>query len=131
WLRRIFRRGSQKKMTNLTPLRVSYSSLNTAAYCLRKFEFNKLYPRKPRTEDQFAADVGKALHAGVQDYFIHQDPDSALWQLMLNYPYLWEYNQVRDDRSLEAAVSTLEEILAHPELDEWELISIRKDDGTL
>lgn len=106
--------------------RVSYSSLNTAESCLRKFEFNKLYPRKKRdSEEQYAADVGKALHKAVQDWMIHGDEDRALWILMREFPYMWEYNQTRDDRSLEACVATLEEILDSVDMTEWELVSIR------
>lgn len=112
--------------------RVSYSSLNTAGSCLRKFEFNKLYPRKRRdSEEQFAADVGKALHRAVQHYLIHGDPDAALWQLMLSFPYIWEYHQTRDDRSLEAAVATLDEIVDSYDMTEWELVQIRLEDGTI
>src|SRR6478736_10284968 len=107
-------------------LRVSYSSLNTAASCLRKFEFNKLYPRKKRdSEEQFAAHVGKAMHGAVQHWLIHGDEDAALWTLMKHFPYLWEYNQARDDRSLEACISTLERILDSVDMTEWELVSIR------
>lgn len=113
-------------------LRVSYSSLNTAAGCLRKFEFNKLYPRKKRdSEEQFAADVGKALHAAVQHWLIHGDENAALWQLMLHFPYLWEYNQTRDDRNLEAAIATLDEILDSVDMSEWELVELRLEDGTV
>ena len=112
--------------------RVSYSSLNTAASCLRKFEFNKLYPRKPRDqEEQFAADVGKALHAAVQHWMIHGDEDAALWILMREFPYVWEYYQTRDDRNLEAAIATLEMIVDSVDMTEWELVEIRLEDGTV
>ena len=110
--------------------RVSYSSLNTASSCLRKFEFNKLYPRKSRdSEEQFAADVGKALHAAVQHWMIHGDPDAALWELMTHFPYIWEYHQTRDDRNLEACVATLDEIIDSVDMTEWELVSIRLESG--
>lgn len=106
--------------------RVSYSSLNTASSCLRKFEFNKLYPRKSRdSEEQFAADVGTALHMAVQHWMIHGDENAALWQLMLHFPYLWEYNQLRDDRNLEASIATLDEILDSVDMTEWKLVEIR------
>lgn len=112
--------------------RVSYSSLNTAASCLRKFEFNKLYPRKARdSEEQFAADVGKSLHAAVQHWLIHGDEDAALWVLMTTFPYVWEYNQIRDDRNLEAAIATLERIIDENDMTEWELIELRLDDGSV
>jgi hypothetical protein len=91
-----------------------------------------LYPRKKRDgEEQYAADVGKAIHAAVQHYLIHGDPDAALWQLMIHFPYLWEYNQTRDDRSLEASISTLDEIIDSCDMTEWELVSIRLEDGSV
>jgi hypothetical protein len=113
--------------------RVSYSSLNLASACLRKFEFNKLYPRKSRDgEEQYAADVGKAIHAAVQHWLIHQDPDAALWQLMRHFPYVWEFNQIRDDRNLEAAIATLDEIIdSCDDMTEWELVSIKLEDGSV
>lgn len=112
-------------------LRVSYSSLNLADTCLRKFEFNKLYPRRARDPDQFAADVGTALHHGYQDYLIHQDLDRAIWMMMKDYPYLGEFEQRFDDRSLEACISTLEEMTYEANMTEWELVSIRKPTGEI
>ena len=112
-------------------LRVSYSSLNLADTCLRKFEFNKLYPRRARDPDAFAADVGTALHHGYQDYLIHQDLDRAIWMLMRDYPYMQEFDQRFDDRSLEACISTLEEMTYEANMTEWELVNIRKPDGNI
>lgn len=110
-------------------LRVSYSSLNLADSCLRKFEFNKLYPRRARDSDAYAADVGTALHHGYQDYLVNQDPDRALWALMQDFPYEGEFNQMRDDRSFEAAIATLDEMIAEAKMTEWELMTIKKPDG--
>lgn len=116
-------------MTTKEFLKVSYSSLNLADSCLRKFEFNKLYPRRVRDQDQFAADVGTALHAGLQDYMHTGNEDSAYWQVMKKFPYLWEFQQVRDDRSLEAALSTLDEMMYKMDMSEWELMEIVNPDG--
>lgn len=112
-------------------LDVSYSSLNLADGCLRKFEFNKLYPRRARDSDAFAADVGTALHHGYQNYLVTQDRDQALWALMRDYPYADEYNQRFDDRSLEACIATLDEMIDEAKMGEWELMSIRKPDGEI
>lgn len=112
-------------------LKVSYSSLNLADTCLRKFEFNKLYPRRARDSDAFAADVGTALHHGYQDYLVNQDLDRAIWMLMKDYPYMGEFEQRFDDRSLEASISTLEEMTYDASMTEWELLSIRKPDGVI
>lgn len=116
-------------MTDKQYLEVSYSSLNLADSCLRKFEFNKLYPRRARDQDAFAADVGTALHHGYQDYLVNQDMDSAIWALMNSYPYAGEFNQLKDDRSLETCIATLEEMIHEAKMDEWELMTIRRPDG--
>lgn len=113
-------------MTEKQYLEVSYSSLNLADSCLRKFEFNKLYPRRARDSDAFAADVGTALHHGYQNYLVNQDTDTAIWALLESYPYEGEFNQLRDDRSLETCISTLEEMIHEAKMDEWELMTIKR-----
>lgn len=118
-------------MTDKSYLNVSYSSLNLADSCLRKFEFNKLYPRRARDRDAFAADVGTALHHGYQNFLVNQDPDLALWALMEDFPYESEFNQARDDRSLEAAIATLDEMIAEAKMSEWELMTIMRPDGVV
>lgn len=110
-------------------LRVSYSSLGTFSSCPRKFEFDKLYPRRVRDGDNYAADVGKALHAGYQDYLVNKDRDSAIWQFMLAFPFALEWNQTNDFRSFEASLSTLEEMMDYGQMEEYELAMIRKPDG--
>jgi ATP-dependent helicase/DNAse subunit B len=107
-------------------LRVSYSSLKTFSTCNRKFEFDKLYPRRERTDDNYAADVGKALHAGYQDYLIHHDEERAIWAMMQVFPYEGEFMQENDYRSFEAALSTLEEMFAEVQIGEYELAQIRR-----
>lgn len=111
--------------------KVSYSSLNLLATCMRKFEFNKTYPRRIRDSDQYAADVGTSLHKGLQDYMVHANEDSAYWQVMKSFPYFWEYNQTRDDRSLEAALYTLDEMIFKMDMSDWELMEIVKPDGSI
>lgn len=110
-------------------LKVSYSSLNLADTCMRKFEFNKLYPRRARDRDAFAADVGSALHHGYQDYLIHENETSAVWALMRDYPYIGEFSQRTEDRSLEACISTLDEMMAEAKMTEWELVTMKRPDG--
>lgn len=107
-------------------LEISYSSLNLADSCLRKFEFNKMFPRRARDSDAFAGDVGTALHHGYQDYLVSQDRDSAQWALMKDYPYTAEFNQRGDDRSLEACIATLDEMIDEAKMTEWELMTIRR-----
>lgn len=106
-------------------LRVSYSSLNTAAYCWRKFEFNKLYPQAKRVwDDNYAADVGKALHSGFQEYLISSDKEKAIWALMQEFPYQDEFNQKNDYRNFDAALATLEEMMDSAKMTEYELAHI-------
>lgn len=107
-------------------LRISYSSLNLLDSCMRKFEFNKLYPRRARDGEAFAADVGTALHRGYQGYLSHQNEDRAIWEMMEVYPYLDEFGQRTDDRSLEACMATLIEMCHEAKMGEWELMNIRR-----
>jgi hypothetical protein len=108
-------------------LRVSYSSLGTFSSCPRKFEFDKLYPKKDRAwEDNYAADVGKALHAAYQDYLIHKDQERSILELMRTFPFEDEHSQPNDYRSFSAALSTLEEMFNEIRMDEYELAMIKR-----
>src|SRR3546814_12851997 len=110
-------------------LQISYSSSGTFDSCNRKFEFWKIYPRsKPRTSG-FAAEVGKCLHEGFQNFLIHQSEEQAIWALLESFPYELEYYETKNDRSLEACVSTLESMMAYGNMEEWELLKIKKPDG--
>jgi hypothetical protein len=110
-------------------LRVSYSSLNTEESCQRKFEFNKLYPQRPRMFESFAADVGTSLHKGYQEYLISNDETKAFWAMTRSYPISDEWSQDNDFRSLEACTSTLEEMIESSALGEYELAQIKHPSG--
>lgn len=108
-------------------LRVSYSSLNTYASCPRKFEFHKLYPRPNRQdEDYYSAEVGKALHAGFQQFLMTGSDEKAIWSFMQAFPYELEFNQENDYRNFDAALSTLEAMFEETHLGEYELAQIRR-----
>lgn len=107
-------------------LRVSYSSMNVFSSCERKFEFQKLYPQKSRDREMFAADVGTALHHGYQDFLIHGDREKATWEFMKDYPYGLEYQQKFQDRSLEAALATLDEMFDAESMTDYELAEIKR-----
>lgn len=107
-------------------LRVSYSSLNTASSCWRKFEFDKLYPKRVRDSDMYAADTGKALHAGYQSWLTNQDYDEAMWQFMLAFPFEGEFQQTNDYRGFEACMSTLDLMIESVKLHEYELAKIKR-----
>jgi hypothetical protein len=109
-----------------TVIRVSYSSLGTFSSCARKFELDKLYPRVERVgEDWYAADVGKALHTGYQNYLTHQSEEAAIWAFMTEFPYELEYQQTNDYRSFNAALNTLEEMLRFMPINEYRLFGSR------
>ncbi len=107
-------------------LRVSYSSMATFSACPRKFEFNKLYPRRIRTGDTYAADVGKSMHAGYQGYLTHGNREQAIWEFMQEFPFLEESSQPNDYRSFEACLRTLEDMFDEARMMEWELAKIRR-----
>lgn len=112
-------------------LRVSYSSLGTFDSCNRKFEFDKLYPRRARTqEDYYAADVGKALHAAYQDYLIHNDREKAIFTLMLEFPYAGELQQPNENRSFDASLAVLEMMFDDAKMLEYQLAKIRRPNTT-
>src|SRR3546814_2555509 len=81
------------------------------------------------SSDLFAAEVGKCLHEGFQNFLIHQSEEQAIWALLESFPYELEYYETKDDRSLEACVSTLESMMAYGNMEEWELLKIKKPDG--
>lgn len=111
-------------------IRVSYSSLGTFSSCARKFELDKLYPKVERPyEDFYAADVGKSLHAGYQSWLIHKSEEKAIWDFMREFPYESEYSQSNDYRSFEASLATLEAMIAHHPVNDYEVATIRRPDG--
>jgi virulence-associated protein VapD len=104
--------------------------MNTFASCARKFELDKLYPRIERPlEDFYAADVGKALHAGVQSWLFDFDEDKAVWEFTRAFPFDLEYQQTNDYRSYEAALSTLEQMMDRSRVGDYRLASIRNPAG--
>lgn len=108
-------------------LRLSYSSLNVFESCARKLEFDKFYPKRPRVfEDNYAADVGTAIHRGYQHWLANQDRDEAVWAFLQAFPVVDEWSQENDYRSLEAALSTLEEMFDSVRMLEYELARIRR-----
>lgn len=110
-------------------LRVSYSSLNVLEGCNRKFEFRKLYPKAERIkEDFYAAECGKALHEGQQEYLVNRDFDRAIWAFMQKFPYQLEFDQENDYRGFDACLNTLEEMLIGTDsiLGDYELAHIKR-----
>ena len=108
-------------------LRLSYSSLNVFSSCARKFEFDKFYPKPPRIPgDNYAADVGTAIHKGYQHYLATHDRDESVWAFMQAFPVADEWSQTNDYRSFEASLSTLEDMFDSVKMMEYELARIRR-----
>lgn len=107
-------------------LRLSYSSLNTFESCARKFELDKLFQHSRIREDAFAADVGTAIHKGYQDWLIHQDRDKAVWEFLQAYPYELSQLEKFEDRSVQAALATLEDMFDSVPMMDYELAQIMR-----
>lgn len=112
-------------------LRLSYSSLNVFNTCARKFELDKFYPKLVFDGDNYAADVGSAIHAGFQEYLANQDEHKAIWEFMKVFPYVGEFSQPNDNRSFEAALQTLEEMFIESNIQEYKLAKIKRPDGEI
>jgi len=114
---------------------LSHSTQTTAESCWRKFEFKKMYgdlERIPGIEDtgNFPADVGKALHAGYQNFLIHRDEDKAAMEFLKEFPYELEFQKSDNvTRSLEASFSTLQAMISHPSATKYQLVEIKGLDG--
>jgi hypothetical protein len=105
---------------------LSHSSRSSLRRCSRIFEFSKLYGDSEEKEEAFAAEVGKALHAGSQEYFISKDEKKAVMKFLLSYPHELEFTKAENhyNRSLEACYATLMELLRSPIFDRYELVYI-------
>jgi hypothetical protein len=105
---------------------LSHSARSTARRCMRIFEFSKMYGDPKMKEEQFAAEVGKALHVGFQDYLVHKNENHAIMAFVGAYPYELEYNKYENaTRSLEASFATLEALINSEIPDRYELIHIK------
>lgn len=114
----------------LKQLRVSHSSRKTLKSCARKFELYKIFVY-PGRQESFLGEVGKALHAGFQDYLTHGDQEKAIWEMMIKYPI--NFTNVKEthkrERSLEACYATLMELMTSHKIKHYELVQIRKTNG--
>jgi len=77
-------------------------------------------------EDNYAADVGTAIHKGYQHYLATHDRDESVWYFLQAFPVADEWTQNNDYRSLEAALSTLEDMFDSVKMLEYELARIRR-----
>lgn len=109
-------------------LEISHSGLNSFASCPKKWAFNKAIVHFNKGwESGDAADVGTALHAGIQSYAIHRDLDLAMFELAMAHPIELRENSSRAQYSLEAATWTFLKAIESGHLDNYELAYFVKD----
>lgn len=117
---------------NVDRIELSHSSQRTlAGGCEQKFHFAKLYqhPAKSLSQDpeealrDLPAEVGHVLHHGFQTYFITQDREQAIWEMMNKYPIDICPDET-NPRSLEACFSTLEKMFDDYSLFTYEMVEI-------
>ena len=103
-------------------LEISHSGLNTFNSCPKKWAFRKaiLNFNEERTSST-AADVGTAMHEGVQHYMVHKDVDLALEAMAKAHPIELQDNAKANQYSLEASTITLLALIQSRQLDEYEL----------
>lgn len=120
------------------PLRhliLSHSTTSSYRSCARKLEFRKFFGTKQVELDEWgnpvdnhAADCGKCLHTGFQDYLVNLDEERAIYRMALEYPMRSEPMQPNDYRSLEACYATLMTMIRSPVVGRYELIQIAVKD---
>ena len=113
----------------LTILEWSHSSRAIFNSCPRKFEFRKIYNNARRIEG-LAASVGTALHAGIQSWLQFKDADLAMWEMIKRFPIKFQKSWA-DDNSLAGCYQTLIAMMNWEKLDQYELASFHKPDGTI
>lgn len=108
-------------------LALSHSSRSSFRRCTRLLEFGKMYGDGDRSEEMFAAECGKALHEGYQEYLISKNENSAIMKFLVAYPHNLEFSRPENhhNRSLEACYATLMELIRSPITDRYQLIHIK------
>lgn len=112
----------------LSKLEWSHSSRATFNSCPRKFEFRKIYNNARRTES-LATGAGSALHAGIQSWLQFHDHDLALWEMIKRFPIKYQKSWA-DANSLAGCYQTLIAMMNWEKMDEYELATFQKPDGT-
>lgn len=104
---------------------LSHSSRSTYKRCERQFEFSKMYGDPVRKQEAFAAGVGKALHAGTQEFLSSGDENKACMALLTNFPYETEFEKYDNvGRGLEACFASLMNMISAVG-DRYELVHIK------
>lgn len=119
---------------------LSHSTIASYHSCARRgIEFKKLFGSKAQELDEygvpvdnFAADCGKAIHAGFQEYMTSRDEERAIWSMLKSYPFASEPFQDNNYRNMEAVYATLMGMTRHEFTSRYEIIKIKvkNTDGT-
>lgn len=122
----------------LQHLVLSHSTSSSYRSCARKLEFRKFYGEEKQELDEFgnpvdnyAADCGKALHEGYQDFLVHQNQERATLAFMMKFPVMAEAFQETSYRSMEACYATLLAMFNHEVSSRYELVQIKLKDGSI
>lgn len=109
-------------------LEISHSGLNTFNSCPKKWAFRKaILNFNEERRSSTAADVGSAMHAGIQEYMVSRDTDRALEVLAKEHPIELDDNGKANQYSLEASTITLLALIHSRQLDEYELATFIVD----
>lgn len=109
---------------------LSHSSLSTFRSCTRKFEFRQMYGTPSGKEEKYAGDVGNAIHRGFETWLMTGNEKKAVIAFGLAFPYAEEYLKSGNAaRSMEAAYSTLMQLVRSEKLREFEVAQINTKMG--
>lgn len=117
----------------LTMLVLSHSSRESFRSCARKLEFRQFYgePRN-QDDDNFAGDVGNALHRGLATWLTTYSETRAMFAMLQAFPYDSEYlKSYQSDRGLEACVATMDCLFQSGLLLSYEIAKIKLADGRI
>lgn len=120
------------EVKNLKRIVTSHSLDNVFDYCPRKFEFLTFYDKRPKRESGYAADVGTALHEGMQAWLISREEGDdektrtrkAFMAFCLHFPFDREDEQKTKQRSFSNCCLMLYKMIRSPEWDAWQLLHV-------
>lgn len=104
---------------------LSHSSLSSFHSCARKLEFRQFYGTPHEREDNYAGDVGNAIHRGFGTWLATEDETEALFEFACHFPYELEFLKAgQSTRSFEAAFGTCEALINSSFLRQFKVIQI-------
>lgn len=108
---------------------ISHSGLASFTACPRRFAYRKiLITGNEARSSSTAADVGTAIHEGLQHYAIHKDKDAALLAMLQHHPIELYDNKKAAQYSVEACVTTMLQAMEH-EVFSYDLVYVTTPEG--